>query len=166
MASKTSVPSEGPRAARLAPEPKPVRGAEQEKLGVFVGDWRGQGVSGDGTPMTTSEIYDWVEGRFFLSNRFDQQVGKNRHTGVGVLGFDPNSRSYFARFVDNLGYNRQYEVRDEGRGVWRFLGERERAFLTFDGDKLKIHWDYRPDGGDWAVLCEFECVNQRPSAMH
>jgi hypothetical protein len=65
-----------------------------------------------------------------------------------------------------LGYNRQYEVRDEGRGVWRFLGERERAFLTFDGDKLKIHWDYRPDGGDWAVLCEFECVNQRPSAMH
>jgi hypothetical protein len=108
MASIKSAPSEGAGAARFAPEPKPVRGAEQERLGVFVGDWRGQGAGGDGTPMVATEIYDWVEGRFFLSSRFDQRVGENWHTGVGVLGFDPKSRSYFAHFVDNSGYNRQY----------------------------------------------------------
>jgi hypothetical protein len=45
------------------------------------------------------------------------------------------------------------------------VGERERATLIFNGEKLKIHWDYRPDGVDWAVLCEFECVNQRHHAL-
>jgi hypothetical protein len=76
MASIKSAPSEGAGAARFAPEPKPVRGAEQERLGVFVGDWRGQGAGGDGTPMVATEIYDWIEGRFFLSSRFDQRVGR------------------------------------------------------------------------------------------
>lgn len=149
----------------LAPEAKPQRGPEHERLSVFIGDWRGQGHGGD-TPMTTLETYDWVEGRFFLVTRFNQQIGEAAHIGVGAIGYDAGSGAYRMHMVDNLGYDRTYEVHDRGDGVWTLAGERERATLTFRGDRLNVRWEHRPDGGDWAPLCEFDSVNERSGSVH
>jgi hypothetical protein len=164
LSSNTDRTSGG--AKPLAPEPKPERGAAHEKLAVFIGDWRGQGTGGAGSEMTTRETYDWIEGKFFLENRFDQQVGKASHIGVGLIGYDAEAGTYRLRMADNLGYARDYEVRDEGGDVWRFLGERERATLTFKGDRMNVRWEHRPDGGDWAPLCEFDAVNARANPAH
>jgi len=165
-----STPTAGaePRSAAqaLGPESKPQRGPEHEKLAVFVGDWRGEGSGGAGTPMTTRETYDWVEGKFFLVTRFDQKVGGASHIGEGLIGYDPEARTYFFNMVDNLGYARAYEVRGLGRDVWRFIGLRERATLTIQGERMNVRWEHRPNGGDWAPLCEFNAVNQRKGAVH
>ncbi|WP_372784242.1 DUF1579 family protein [Phenylobacterium sp.] len=151
---------------RLPPEAKPQRGPEHEKLAVFLGDWRGKGTGGAGSDMTTVETYDWVDGKFFLETHFDQKVGEASHIGVGTIGYDPDTRAYRLHMVDNLGYHRDYAVRDDGNGVWRFLGERERAALTFKGDEMNVRWEHRPDGGEWAPLCEFNSVNARKRAVH
>jgi hypothetical protein len=153
-------------AQALPPEAKPQRGPEHDKLAVFLGDWRGQGTGGGGSPMTTLESYDWIEGKFFLLSRFDQKVGEARHVGVATIGYDPQDRTYRMQMADNLGYARTYEVRDDGRGVWRFLGERERATLTFQGDRLNVRWEHRPEGLEWKPLCELNSVNERRGAVH
>jgi hypothetical protein len=157
---------DGRDAKRLPPEAKPQRGPEHEKLAVFLGDWRGKGTGGAGSEMTTLESYDWIEGKFFLLTHFDQKVGEASHIGVGTIGYDAESGTYWMGMADNLGYARDYEVRDEGGGVWRFLGDRERATLTFRGDRMNVRWEHRPDGGDWAPLCEFDSTNERKSAVH
>jgi len=168
MTQSTPQAGQATRAAAkpLAPEAKPQRGPEHDKLAVFVGDWRGEGAGGAGSPMTTRETYDWVEGKFFLVTRFDQKVGEARHIGEGLIGYDPEAGTYFLNLVDNLGYARAYEVRDLGRDVWRFLGQRERATLTLRGERMNVRWEHRPNGGDWAPLCEFNAVNQRQRAVH
>jgi hypothetical protein len=165
-----STPRAGPepRAAGkpLGSEAKPKRGPEHERLAVFTGDWRGEGAGAEGSKMTTRESYDWVEGKFFLVTNFDQKVGGASHIGVGLMGYDPEAQTYFLNMADNLGYARAYEVRDLGRDVWRFLGERERATLTLQGDRMNVRWEHRPDGGDWAPLCEFNAVNERKTRAH
>jgi hypothetical protein len=168
MTQTRPTPGHEPRSAAqpLAPEAKPQRGPEHEKLAAFLGYWRGHGTGGAGSKMTALESYDWVEGKFFLINRFDQQVGQASHIGIGLIGYDPQARTYFLNMVDNLGYARAYEVRDEGSNVWRFLGERERATLNFQGDKLNVCWEHRPDGRDWAPLCEYNAVNERRPGVH
>jgi hypothetical protein len=154
------------RATSIAPEAKPERGPAQEKLAIFVGDWRGKGFGGAGSEMTTVETYDWIDGKFFLETRFDQAVGAARHVGVGLIGHDAQAGTYRLRMADNLGYARDYVVRDEGGAVWRFLGDRERATLTFKGDRMNVRWEHRPDGRDWAPLCEFDAVNRRAGTAH
>jgi hypothetical protein len=110
----------------LAPEPKPRRGAEHERLEMFIGDWRGTGAGGQGGKMATLESYDWVEGRFFLTCRFDQQ-SEVSHIGVSTIGFDRSAGGYRLHAVDNAGYARDYDMIDDGDGVWTIRGERERA---------------------------------------
>jgi hypothetical protein len=149
----------------LRPEAKPQRGAAHERLAVFVGDWYGDGLGGD-APMTTLENYDWVEGGFFLVTSFNQTVGSAAHIGVGTIGYDVQSGTYSAHMVDNLGYDRIYELIDRGDGVWSLIGERERATLTFRGDRLSVRWEHRPDGGAWMPLCEYASRNERKTAVH
>jgi len=153
------------KARPLPSEVKPERGAEHEKLAIFVGDWRGKGTGG-GTPMTTRESYDWIEGKYFLQVRFDQEIARSSHIGLGILGYDSAAKAYRAQLADNLGYLRDYEVRADSGDVWRFLGERERATVTFKDGRMNVRWEHRPDGGDWAPLCEFDAINERAPPPH
>ena len=53
MTQTRPTPGHEPRSAEqpLAPETKPQRGPEHEKLAAFIGYWRGQGTGGAGSKM-------------------------------------------------------------------------------------------------------------------
>jgi hypothetical protein len=150
----------------LPPEPKPKLGPEHKHLSVFVGSWRGEGRGGNGGAATVEETYDWVPGEFFLWSRFDQRFGATPHVGAGLIGYDPATKRYFAHLVDNIGYDRIYELRLEGDGVWTYSGARERARMNFNGDTLNVRWEHRPNGGPWEELCAYELTRHRIDKAH
>lgn len=165
MSQSTPTGHAAAPAKPLPPEPKPQRGPEHERLSVFIGHWRGSGHGGGGKAEVT-EVYDWIEGQFFIKARFDQDFGGARHVGVSQIGWDAEAGCYFMQMVDNLGYARNYVLRDEGGGVWSLAGQRERARLTFDGDRLTERWEHRPGGKAWEELCAYELVKGRAEPTH
>jgi len=133
----------------------PARTHDHHALNAFVGRWRVDGALGDGTHVTGVETYEWLAGGFFLVNRWDREMGSTRHTGIGVVGTDPEGGGMVTRAFDNLGFARAYrtEVRD---GVMTLTGERERATISVrdGGDALVIHWERSEDGETWLPLCD------------
>jgi hypothetical protein len=107
-----------------------------------------------------------VPGEFFLWSRFDQRFGATPHVGAGLIGYDPATKRYFAHLVDNIGYDRIYELRLEGDGVWTYSGARERARMNFNGDTLNVRWEHRPNGGPWEELCAYELTRHRIDKAH
>lgn len=142
------------------PEAMLKRGPEHDSMAACLGSWKVEGALADsGTRMVCTENYEWLPGKFFIHYRFDRQIGAREHRGVGIIGYDNARRGHFAYFVDNMGYARMYDVHIDGR-KWAFIGNFERAALTFDADKKRMaaHWEHSTDGQAWRVLCNFEGI--------
>ena len=147
----------------IQPDPHEARrpGAEHQRLDAFVGHWRLEGENAPAAPAGAStkvqgeESYEWLPGGFFVTSRWLHRFGSDRHEGIGVIGYDPTSRSYTSNSFDNLGYHRSYRLTVRN-GVWHYSGQFERARLEFDGggDAFTIAWEMSKDSRVWQLLCE------------
>lgn len=74
----------------------PVRGLQHDKLSVFIGKWHAEGHSyaAGQTPneprlkaetWTSDETFEWIDGKFFVLQRWQAMTGKNPFAGIGVL---------------------------------------------------------------------------------
>ncbi|HSU14348.1 DUF1579 family protein [Longimicrobium sp.] len=137
----------------------PARGPEHDALDAFAGSWRTEGALGEGasgaagTRVTGTESYEWLPGGWFMVNRWDREMGGSRHTGIGVVGIDPDAGALVTRAFDNLGFARVYATQVRG-GVMTLTGERERGTVTARGGGLEIHWERTEDGETWLPLCD------------
>ena len=135
------------------------------QLDAFVGHWHAEGKSyADGQqaddPRATAvdwdsdEVYEWMEGGYFLVHRWDATVGKRVFRGTEIIGHDPQG-GYFTRFFDNAGHHPEYKVAVDG-DTWTFEEPGTRATVAFadDGASLEIAWQWRNDGSDWLPLCD------------
>jgi hypothetical protein len=156
---KTSLPAQPNSKDSSTAQP----GAEHQRLNVFVGRWAMSGVNkaeapiAADAPVTGEENYGWLEGGFFLQAHFEHRFGSDRHTGVGIIGYDAQTGEYVSHNFDNLGYQRMYQLSVQDR-VWTFTGEFERATLVFsrDGRSFTIAWEIARDGETWKPLCELK----------
>lgn len=143
--------------------PPPKRGAEHERLGVFVGQWRAEGTSfGGGSPARwiSEETTRFHDGGFFLIQDERAKIGDGSELLThAVIGFD--GTSYYAHAVENHGFYRRYDVRNDGR-IWTFASSTERARIEFsdDGNKQTVVWEWRPRDDRWVPLCERVNVRQ------
>jgi hypothetical protein len=132
----------------------------QRLLEAFVGTWEVSGSSKEQTGASEAygtETYRWLEGKFFLEYRWDRMIAGRRHTGLGVLGWDPDLRSYRTRNFDNLGYFRDYETMID-KGLMTLKGEKERATIVLNASEssLTIDWEFTQDGKTWQSLCQLK----------
>ena len=153
------------------PHPTP----EHRLLNVFVGQWAAEGDSYTGEPSPgqphrstvnwrSDESYAWLPGEFFLEHRFDALAGDRALRGIEILGYDSATNSYFADFFENYGFRPKYQVSVRGR-EWTFVADSSRATVLFseDGNRMTVHWDWRPDGEDWQPLCDRTATKDKPS---
>lgn len=152
--------------------PPPKRGAEHERLAVWVGRWHAEGQSyggpnqnpsspkADATKWESDETTVWHPGQFFVVQREDARIGTDSLITHSVLGFDSTSGEYYAHAFENHGYYRRYRVRVEGR-IWTFESDTERATveMSADGKRQTVRWEWRPKDDRWLPLCER--VNER-----
>jgi hypothetical protein len=92
-----------------AAPPKP--GPETKKLAPFVGKWTSTGElpkdamgPGTGGKITGTETCEWVSGGFALLCRdAGEGGGMGKSSGVGVLAYDPEAKTYTYSGVDSSG---------------------------------------------------------------
>lgn len=147
-------------------EAPPTRGAQHDRLAVFLGRWRATGKS-YGSPKQPADDPKsaavawasthegrWHSGQFFLVQDEHATTGGHPFDTLSIMGVDAQTGRTFAQTFENHGFARRYDVSVEGR-IWTFSGEFERARieLSEDGRKQTITWEWRPHDR-WLPLCD------------
>src|SRR5665213_3286963 len=82
-----------------------VRNARHEALEVLIGKWINEGQTiAAGIPLVpihTSDVYEWVPGRFFVVHSAFGMIGDTSVGGVEIVGVDGDS--YRSTFYDSFG---------------------------------------------------------------
>lgn len=131
------------------PQPNP----DLRTLDGLVGAWQ---LTGEAVGHIS---YEWMEGGFFLLQRYDFDHGGHRVTGIEVIGHaqefgEEPSEDIVSRIYDNAGntFSYAYEVTDETLTIWAG-GKGSPAYyrgqFSENGNVNSGRWVY-PDGGGYA----------------
>lgn len=133
--------------------PASVRGPEHDLLEIWVGKWINEGstVGDSDTPaarITTSDVYEWLPGRFFVLHT---AYGKIGDLGVGggaeIIGYDRTAGCYRSHFFDSQGNASIHTLTATG-DTWTYQGENTRATVVFsDGGRVQTVRHERTDDG-------------------
>ncbi len=134
-------------------------GPEHKRLEVFIGRWINEGYTVE-TPeapsvkITTSDVYEWMPGRFFVLHTAYGRIGNVDVGGTEILGYDPAQQKYFTQFYDSGGHIHQAELTADGDS-WTWRGEATgcTAIFTDDGKTQTAH-HVRLDNGNWVPSME------------
>ena len=149
----SSVSSEIEEQAQyLAAAPNP----DLQKLERLVGTWEISDPSGKGE-IRGQISYEWVEGGFFLLQRFDLLHGEHRNKGVEYIGHfqlfgeEPSEeiKTRVFSFLDGMVLDYVYELERDTLIIW--AGEKGspayfKGQFSEDGNSLTGAWVY-PGGG-------------------
>jgi len=115
-----------------------------KKLDRLVGRWR---FFGDAKGAAQ---FEWMEGGFFLVQRFDFRMGKRRLRGVEYIGFDEDTKTLRSHLMDSSGHNFTYtwDIKDDRVTTW--FGDRGShnfytGKLSKDGGIVRGRWQW-PEG--------------------
>lgn len=136
-------------------------GREQALLKLFLGTWQIEGHNApsapdaQGEPVAGCDSYELMPGDFFIEGRWEHEFASGKHTGIAIIGYDPDEATFFAHHYDNLGYPRRYQLTYNER-VFTYQGKFERATVVFssDGERMVQAWEMSDDGENWRTLCE------------
>lgn len=139
----------------------PTKGPAHHYLEPFTGRWKVEGHNAAGAPdaeaekVSGTESFEWLEGEYFLVNRFDRGQGANRFNGLGWIGYDAMNGAYLSYSISNIGYFRIYQVQLKP-GEICYLGSNERGVvrLSEDGQTITIKWEQINAAGRWLPLCD------------
>ena len=85
----------------------PTNGPAHKHLEPFAGEWKVEGHNATGAPgvdgrwVSGTESYEWLDGEFFLVNRFDRGKGAGHFKGVGWIGYDAVNGAYLSYSISN-----------------------------------------------------------------
>ena len=123
-------------------------------LEPLIGRWR---VSG---PDVSGEVtYEWMEGGFFLIQRYDLENFGSRHKGIEYAGWDDETGTVRSRLMgtDGARFTYTYEMRGYAYVYW--FGEKgsdtfSRGTVSPDGRRIEGRWTIPGapgDGYDWVL---------------
>jgi hypothetical protein len=141
-----------------APEKPSKPSAELQNLEVLIGRWNND-ITFKSDPHnkgTGSGRFEWMDGRFFIVEHFEQDFKKEgTHKGISIIGFDYDSQSCISHFFDNHGNMRTYKMEIKDR-IFTITGdwERYRGEISEDGNTITGTWEISKDGENWQYLCD------------
>lgn len=130
----------------------PSRGSAHDRLNVWVGRWINEGhtVQEDGAPgvaITTSDVYEWLPGGFFVLHTAYGRIGDAGVGGAEIIGYDEASGGYYSHFYDSQGNVSTHKLSVLG-DVWTNEGETTRATVEFsDANRIQTVLHERTDDG-------------------
>jgi hypothetical protein len=139
-----------------APYQAAMPNPDLKSLDRLVGTWEISDPSGKGE-ITGRVSYEWVEGGFFLIQRFDLLHGDQRNKGIEYIGHfqlfgeEPSEeiKTRVFSFLDGMVLDYVYELVDDTLIIW--AGEKGspayfKGQFSKDGNTLSGAWVY-PGGG-------------------
>ncbi|MFI1733457.1 DUF1579 family protein [Streptomyces acidicola] len=114
------------------------RGPRHDALDVWVGRWINVGhvINEDGSPgpaITTSDVYEWAPGGFFVVHKAYGRIGEFDVGGVEVIGYGEASGAYGSHFFDSQGNVTVSSLVARG-DTWTYQGDTTRSTVEFSDD--------------------------------
>jgi hypothetical protein len=142
-------------------------GRAHERLNIFVGKWKTEGQTrtssvGPAARIAAVDTYEWFPGGFFLVHHVDARIGDDEIKVIEIIGYDDATGTYFTRSFDSQGNSGAYEL-SAGDGVWKFVGESERATLAVGGDRrtMTVSWERLDDSSRWVPWMDIKLTKAR-----
>lgn len=139
---------------------EPLHHPELESLNTFIGKWMNEGytVETAGAPsvkIITSDVYEWLPGRFFVLHTAYGRIGNMDVGGVEVLGYDPATRKYVSRFFDSSGNIHEAELTVNSKS-WTWKGKNTgcTAMFSENGKVQTAHHIRLDENGKWVPSME------------
>ena len=129
-----------------------IRGPQHEALEVWVGRWisNGHTIDEHGTPgltITTSDVYEWAPGGFFILHTAFGRAGEHSGGAVEIIGYDDATGSYTSRLYDSQGNVVVSSLIADG-STWTYRGGTTRSTVEFsDDDHVQTVLHERTDDG-------------------
>jgi hypothetical protein len=151
------------------------RGAQHERLDIFVGRWntKGQqyeGPVGPAAKITAVEAFEWLTGGFFLVHRFEGRVGDGEAACIEIIGPDAGGGSYRVHSFYNNGITNQWQSRERD-GTWTLTGDwpmegqsmKVRCTIVFSdaGDTMTGKWEHSSDGSSWRTFWDVKATKEK-----
>jgi len=137
--------------AQYQPQEPPKPNPDLKSLDRLVGTWK---VSGGAQGQVT---YEWMEGGFFLMQRFDLELEGHKIKGIEIIGhlmpFEGQpSEAIKTRIYDNMGNSFDYVYELDGDTLTIWGGEKGspayyKGTFSDDGNTLSGAWVYPGGGG-------------------
>ena len=138
------------------------RPASLDRLEALTGQWEmeasfGAGYFGPGSPAMTSRsgrtTFEWLEGRFFLLQRFTVEHPA-APGGIAVIGAGGEPGTFSQHYYDSRGVARVYGMSLDGGTckLWREapgFWQRFTGVISGDGATITGGWEMSADGQDW-----------------
>ena len=128
--------------------------AALHRLEPLIGRWRVTG------PEVSGEVtYEWMEGGFFLVQRFDIVNFGSRYKGIEYAGWDEDTGTVRSRLMGTDGSRFTYTYAIEGNVYTYWFGDKDspmfsRGVIAPDGRRIEGRWTMpgTPGGGyDWTL---------------
>ncbi|MFE7838148.1 DUF1579 family protein [Streptomyces sp. NPDC057474] len=126
------------RGAEQADGRIPRRGPRHDALDAWIGRWINEGhmIEADGThgaPITTSDVYEWAVGGFFVLHTAYGRIGDLPVGGTEIIGYDETTGTYTSHFYDSQGNITLSTLTADG-DTWTYQGETTRSTVHFTDD--------------------------------
>jgi hypothetical protein len=138
------------------------RPASLDRLDALTGQWELEatfeaGYFGPGSPAITERggrtTFEWLEGRFFLTQRFVTEHPA-APSGLAIIGLGEDPETFTQHYYDSRGVARVYQMTLD-RGVWKLWREapgfwqRYTGVISRDGTTITGAWEGSADGREW-----------------
>ena len=144
------------RGVERSEAPVPSPGAAHRALDAWIGRWINQGHTIDehgdvGMSITTSDIYEWAPGGFFVLHTAYGRIGEFDGGGVEIIGYDAASGEYVSNLFDSGGNHSTHRL-VANDDTWTYHGDTTRATVEFsDGNTVQTVLHERTDDGSTFV---------------
>jgi hypothetical protein len=150
----------------VASEPGDVpteRPASLDRLDALLGSWEMEvffeaGFFGPGSPAVAdrggSTTFEWLEGKFFLLQRFTVAEHPSAPSGIAIIGLGDDPEILEQHYYDSRGVARVYQMSLVGN-VWKVWREapgfwqRYEGRIADDATRIEGAWEKSVDGSEW-----------------
>jgi hypothetical protein len=178
MAAKSELQDQTASAHQGSPSDVPAgRPASLDRLGALIGHWEMEatfaaGYFGPDSPAMTargaSTTFEWLDGRFFLTQRFVTEHPA-APSGIAIIGVGTEPDAFTQHYYDSRGVARVYQMTLDG-GIWKLWREapgfcqRFTGHISADGNMITGAWEASPDGQTWSHDFALTYLKATPAA--
>ncbi len=156
--------------AALAEAPKvPKPGPEHERLGYFVGKWKGEGTVAENPFMPSGKFSytgtcEWFEGKFAVVCRSQGKGPMGPTRGLDIMGYSAGEKVYLYYGVENSPMAMTTVPRGTVEGdTWTYHDESKMGDQTvksryvmkqLDKKSYSFKWEIQGPDGQWKTVSE------------
>jgi len=124
-----------------------MRNNKLDLLNPYIGKWKTEGLTKTGEIITGTDIYEWIEGSFFLTHRVDVLFGNKKTQSLEITHYDDMEDVFRSQSFDNEG-NISIATLKIYDDIILIFADNERFKGNFKGTTIEGSWE-QFDGKSW-----------------